>query len=119
MKRLSTVVLALALLGLFATGARAASITWDTGQPTSPAAGKINGTGTYTLGNGERAANVTMYASLAGGGQGGQVACTYSNGNWNGTITGLATGTYNVYTRLQYLDANDNNKDTRTIKVAS
>lgn len=93
------------------------------GSPSSTVAGKISATGTYTDPVGYDIVNITMYASPSGGGQGGQVNCNFQNLNWDGTITGLTSGsTYNVFARLTAFNTNTSQVEyydtpTKQVKV--
>src|SRR5207245_1603314 len=108
MVRASPILLA-ALLVLFgvqqgqATNlVEATTIKFDTGQPMSPAAGKVNGSGSYTLATGWTLVDVKMYATKAAGGEGGQANCTTNacEKSWNGQIAGLPGGTYDIFARI-------------------
>jgi hypothetical protein len=102
MRRISTFVLAVAVVLLAATVVDAdntttATIKFDTGQPTSPAAGKISATGTYTVATGDSILSIKFQACIKGGGSGLQTPATdEGKGNWSANLTGLPGGTYTV-----------------------
>jgi hypothetical protein len=99
MRRIRTLLVFVVLL-LLASSARADSISFDTGQPTSPAKGKVSATGSVTLDTGHAVTSVTMYVFIPGG-PGAAVSCMVDqkNSTWSGTQAGLPTGTYTVVVR--------------------
>jgi hypothetical protein len=99
MKRIGLILAALSLVGLLpgpALAAQGDNIGFDNGFPQSPAAGKVVGSGSYKIQTGEQITSITLNAAPQGGGQGGSTSCKFEKGAWTGSITGLATGTYDV-----------------------
>jgi hypothetical protein len=102
--------------------AHAQSISFDSGQPTSPAAGKISATGTFDVGTGNTLNSIILFAHLPNGGEGGQQKCNTNAPNWDGTITGLMSNkTYDVFARMTYVDSSGTvhtlDTPTKTVKV--
>jgi hypothetical protein len=102
MRRISTFVLASAVVLLAANTARAQSVSFDTGQPTSPAAGKITATGSYTLAKGDSVVSIWMIAQTVGGGPGVEVKASVDTKGMTfaAAQTGLPKGTYAVSMRM-------------------
>ncbi len=116
MKRISLLVIALVFLLALSSRAQAAdnTISFDSGQPTSPAAGKITATGTYTSDPAWTVSKITLIASR----QGGQSNCQFGSGNWSGSIINLPGGTYNVFARMLLIKGGlQQNIDTETKEV--
>ena len=102
MKLRTQIWMAVVLGGLIAHQARAdqpLTIFFDTNSPTSPAAGKVSGSGGYTRPANGTVSSIILYALVKTGGPGGSIACMYNDTNktWSGTITGLAANTYKVF----------------------
>jgi hypothetical protein len=74
------------------------------GQPTSPSAGTITGSGSFTVATGYSATSVVLFAELTPApGQGGQSTVKVDSCNntfVEGQITGLPSGDYNVFARI-------------------
>ena len=87
-------------VALAATG----NVTYDSGQPSSPAAGQIKGSGSWDCDVGYTAACVNLVAYPKGGGTPLSASNRYAGqtGNWGPlTITGATSGTtYTVYAEL-------------------
>ncbi len=100
MKKISAVVVAVALAGLLPLEGRASNVTWDKGQPTSPAAGQVSGTGTFMVDPGWTLYSLTITAVNANGGASDTDPCTVNAPAFSGLIVGLPTGSYYVYSTL-------------------
>lgn len=73
------------------------AVYFDSGQPVG-AAGKIQGTGTYALGNPPHAFSyITLFARPSGGGTLYSSGCSSSSGSWSGVIAGLPAGSYDCW----------------------
>ncbi len=93
--------LVMSSLSLFSAQAAPPSIKFDKGFPSSPAGGKINGSGALSFDNDVWApVTVNLMAMLPGGGEGGEEKCTLAGGppptSWSGQIVGLPAGSYQV-----------------------
>lgn len=101
MKWISAIVVAVVLAVLLPVEGRAAcTITWNTNQPVSIAAGQVSGVGTYALDTGYSVQMMTMYAVNTLGGPGGSTACSFAGGSFTAEITGLPTGTYTIVVQM-------------------
>jgi hypothetical protein len=105
MARRSTMLLTSIIVFLLAAHQAQAqgTVKFDDKQPSSPAGGKISGTGTYTVAMGSTAGRVEMFAKLAKGpGQGGWINTTLDvpTKSFSGLITALPAGDYNVFARI-------------------
>jgi hypothetical protein len=114
MTRTSVYCLAVVLAALIAPAARADSIIFDTNQPSSPQAGKIYATGTFS---GSGVTQVVMYAYPPNGGQGNQMNVSFNttNNTWMGGIQGLTSGT--TYDVLVVMYDTNGNFATATVQV--
>jgi hypothetical protein len=111
------VLLALAIPSI----ARAATISFDVGEPSAPGVlGKANATGTYTLAVGESFGSITLFAVNPTGGKGGQIICMFNSTTktWSGAITGLPTGTYNVFAVFAYANMGIKYYNTKVVSLA-
>lgn len=102
MKWISAAVVSVALAGLLPLEGRAAfNITWDTGQPITPAAGKVTGTGTFSIDDTWTLTSMTIYAYPVTGGSSEMQPCSHpSPPAFSGMIVGLPTGEYYIIATL-------------------
>jgi hypothetical protein len=119
MKRVSTMVIGSAVLFLLPSVMRADGVTFDAGNPMSPAAGKVAATGSFTLDAGHTCLSVKMIVFI-GGMQGKEIdtMVDQTNKTWGGMVSGLPTGTYTVVIRMVVTGmTNDAFSVTKTIDV--
>lgn len=109
MRHLSATILALLTALILPPVLSAQTVTWSATYPNSPQAGQVAGQGKATPGTNQTLTAVFLNATSAtgtAGGAGGQVQCTVTGGvNFSGVVTGLPTGTYQVYPRMVYAQA--------------
>jgi hypothetical protein len=118
MRFLLKTVIVIVALAIPSIAKAADSISFTSGYPTS-SSGSVNCVGTYTLNSGDVVNGITVYAVLPGGGAGGQVGGSYSMGNWGGLVSGLATGTYDVFARITITNGSSTTYwDTPTVSVS-
>lgn len=106
MCNLRQMLLSLLLVLVFSPNLVAQTIKFDDKQPSSPAAGRVNGTGEFSLKAEHEFTAIFLVAMNPKGGPGGEVNCQVNQmtKTWNGLISGLPAATYKVYARLYYKD---------------
>jgi len=76
MKWFTAIVVAIAMAALFPLQGRAAfDLSWGTGQPTSPGAGMVTGTGTFHVDTGYTVFQFIIFATPVAGGQSDMQPC--------------------------------------------
>jgi hypothetical protein len=117
-------VCALALLLSLCAGvafAATGNITYDKGQPSSPAAGQIKGSGSWDCDVGYSAASVNLVAYPKAGGTPLSASNRYAGqtGNWGPlTITGATSkAVYTVYAELTEKNGNGGTKELASAGV--
>src|SRR5260370_41149430 len=94
------------------------SVAYDMGQPSSPAAGKVLGSGSLTVAPAETFVSVKMIVYVAGK-QGQEVTCMVDQNakTWSAMAAGLPTGTYPVVMRMITTGGNGNDTFSTTASV--
>ena len=112
MKQISSLIVAVVLVGLFAAQAQAANtITLSTA--TSPMAGQIKGDGSYNLDMGYAVLSITLKAGPVGGGLLRPINCTHDRvaQTFTGQTAGLdPTLTYDVWAEMRVLQVGTPNE---------
>lgn len=115
MKRIVTLVIAVALVGLCASEARAQSVSIS--SATSPSSGTINVSGAFSFPSGYSLGGITLYAQPTGegGGDGGEGptavifnVCDPTNGTYTGSVNVPAGATYDVQALMSITDGSGN-----------